>query len=57
MNDTAVTIILLAIGAGEILLGYWAVTHRVGDSSSANAGGDPNSLSADSAEVITIRSK
>jgi threonine/homoserine efflux transporter RhtA len=57
MNETAVTIILLAIGAGAIWLGYWVVTHRGGNARAANAGGDPNSLSADSAEVITARTK
>ncbi len=56
MNDTAVTIILLAIGAGAIWLGYWAVTHRGGDARAGNANGDPNSLSADSAKAITTRS-
>jgi len=57
MNETAITIILLAIGAGAIWLGYWAVTHRGGDARAGNANADPHSLSADSAEVITSRAK
>ena len=58
MSDTFVTIILLAIGAGALWLGHWVVSRMGADISGRNANADPNSLSADSANVImTSRNK
>lgn len=58
MNDTLVTIILLAIGTSALWLGYWVV-ERVGtDARGRNSCTDPNSPGADSREIVlTSRDK
>ena len=55
MNETVVTIILAAIAALCVYAGYWAITRRGTGSTKGNAGGDPNALSADSADVFKTR--
>ena len=52
MNETAVTIILAAIAALCLYVGYWAIARR---GTGGNLGGDPHALSADSADVLKIR--
>jgi len=55
MNETAVTIILAAIAALCLYVGYWAITRRGTGGTGGNLGGDPHALSADSANVLKIR--
>ena len=55
MNETVETIILSAIAALCVYAGYWAITRRGTGGTGGNAGGDPNALSADSADVLKTR--
>lgn len=55
MNETIVTLMLIAILAGAVWLFYWVVTRAGNSERAGNSGGDPHSLSADSAEAITVR--
>jgi hypothetical protein len=55
MNETIVTLILIAICASAVWLFYWVVTRRGNSECAGNSGGDPHSLSADSREAITVR--
>jgi hypothetical protein len=54
MNETVITLVLLAIFGGAVWLFYWVLT-RGGNhaASGGNPGGDPNSLSADRVQAIT----
>jgi hypothetical protein len=57
MNETVITLVLLAICAGAVWLVYWVLTHGGNHavSGAGNPGGDPNALSADPGQVINGR--
>ncbi|MBL8514005.1 MAG: hypothetical protein JNJ55_08425 [Betaproteobacteria bacterium] len=55
MNDTLVTLLLLAIGGGALWLGFWVVNLGRGDDRGGNANADPSALSANSVDAILKR--
>jgi len=58
MDQSVITVLLVAIAVCLAAVAYWAVTRRgTGSATGTNAGGDPHALSADSAAVVTRQAK